>query len=384
MDFQDPLHSRQLAMKFSLVGPVYPYRGGIAHYTASLASALKQHNHTVQTISFKKQYPSWLYPGASDKDPSQKTLSTPAEFILDPFLPWTWEKAFRAIHTKHPNLVITQWWTTFWALPFAYLNARLWKSGIKTAYLIHNVIPHEERKWDKGLAKLALRQGAEFIVQTQSEVERLSKLINNKNIHLCELPPYFGLKTELIAQEDARKELDLPQGHKIFLFFGIVRPYKGLQVLIDAFNELQKTNTNSHLLIAGEFWENKSAYLNQIRQYGLMDQVTLIDEYIPNEKLPVIFAAADCLVAPYTGGTQSAVVGLGIAYGLPTIVTEHLAAGISEENRKYVAVIPAQDCEELTSKMIEMVNQGRPAPVQPDDPINGWDTLVKTIEQMAE
>lgn len=384
MDFQDPLHSRQLAMKFSLVGPVYPYRGGISHYTASLASALKQHNHTVQTISFKKQYPSWLYPGASDKDPSQNALSTPAEFILHPFKPWTWEKAFRAIRTVHPNLVIIQWWTTFWAIPFAYLSARLSKSNINTVYLIHNVVPHEEHTYDRWLSKFALKHGSEFIVQTQSEADRLYKLIQNNNIHLCQHPPYYDLVNNCISKENARVELNLPKDQKIFLFFGIVRPYKGLNYLIEAFNELRKNEKNTHLLIAGEFWEDKSVYLNKIKQLGLAEKITLIDKYIPNEKLSVIFAAADFLVAPYIGGTQSGVVGLGIAYGLPTIVTEQLAAGISDENRKHIFIIPAQDYKELYNKMIDVLYQVIPIPKQNNERHNGWDAMVKTIELLVK
>ncbi len=370
-------------MKISLIGPVYPYRGGIAHHTAMLASALERHNHQVQTISFKRQYPGWLYPGVSDKDPSQQAFHTPAEFILDPFYPWTWSQAATRAIAFQADVVVTQWWTTFWGLPFTYVNTRLSRAGIKTIYLIHNVMPHEQRPWDRWLAKLALSAGNEFIIQTQSEAERLSKLINNKNIHYCAHPPYFGLKTKSIAQEDAKKELNLPQEHKIFLFFGIIRPYKGLQVLIDAFHELQKTDTNTHLLIAGEFWENKSTYLNKIRQLGLNNKVTLIDEYVPNEKLPVIFAAADCLVAPYIGGTQSGVAGLGIAFGLPMIITEQIAAGISEENLKHIKVVPPQDIQAFARAMNEIEIQPRSESASHIQQDHDWLVLVNTIEQMG-
>ncbi len=110
-------------MKVVLIGPVYPFRGGIAHHTALLARSLSQAGHAVLVISFKRQYPSWLYPGVTDRDPSASPLAAPAEFLLDPLYPWTWRTAWRRIASFAPDLVVFQWWTTFWSFAFASLGA---------------------------------------------------------------------------------------------------------------------------------------------------------------------------------------------------------------------------------------------------------------------
>ena len=369
-------------MRICLVGPVYPYRGGIAHHTAMLASALEKHNHFVHTISFKRQYPAWLYPGKSDKDPSEHPIRTQAAFILDPFIPWTWEQAVREIQKSQPTLVVTQWWTTFWALPFFYLNAMLRKSGIKTVFLIHNVMPHEQRFWDRWLSKLALMQANEYIVQTQAESDRLKKMFPKASIHLCYIPPYFDLNSRTLSKEDARKDLGLPLDEKIFLFFGIVRPYKGLLFLLDAFKAMLLDKPNSRLLIAGEFWQDKSIYLDRIEQLNLTDRISIIDQYLPNEKVPVIFAAADCLVAPYTAGTQSAVVSTGLAFGLPMIITEQIAAGVSEENLRSIKVIAPQDIEGLAKAMAEIEITREKQPPETCTGENDWVLMAKTIEEI--
>lgn len=370
-------------MKISLIGPVYPYRGGIAHHTAMLASHLARHNHAVQVISFRRQYPGWLYPGASDKDPSQAAIRTPAELILDPLYPWTWEQAAQIIRAYQPELAITQWWTTFWAIPLAYQTARLNRAGIKTAFLIHNVLPHEQRPWDRWLAKLALAKAREFIIQTPAETQRLIKLVPTAKIHLCQIPPYHALMQASLPQAEARRELSLPADEKVFLFFGIVRPYKGLHFLLEAFKALQSIDPNTHLLIAGEFWEDKSNYLKKIEMLGLSERVAIVDQYIPNERLPLIFGAADCLVAPYTGGTQSAVVSTGLAFGLPMIITKQIAAGIPANRLGNIQVIPTQDQHSLIQAMagIERRRETAPSPKPADH--QGWDHLVKTIEKMS-
>ncbi len=369
-------------MKISLIGPVFPYRGGIAHYTAILALSL-ENKHQLQTISFLRQYPGWLYPGRSDKDPSQNPIQVPAKFILDPIFPWTWAQALNSIRIFRPNLVITQWWTTFWALPFAYLNARLKKMGIKTAYLVHNVMPHESRPWDRWLAKQALSKANHFIVQTQSEVRQLSELVSNANIHSCYIPPFFKLAENVISSEVARRKLNIPLHERIFLFFGFVRPYKGLEFLLQAFKELQNRDKNNRLLITGEFWGDKSSYLTKIEAYGLSESVTIIDKYIPNEQLPVVFGAPDCLVVPYKGGTQSAVASTGLAFGLPLIVTERIAKSISSEFMSKIKVTSSQDINELVEAMASIKRRDLFEPATPIRDKFSWDQMVKIVGEIG-
>ena len=144
--------------KVALVGPVYPFRGGIAHYTSHLASHLEEAGVEVRVFSFRRQYPSWLYPGESDRDPSLEPIKSSAIYDLDPIYPWTWEKCFHQIKSFEPDLVLIPWWTTFWGLAFVRLMQLSKKADLRTAVLIHNVIPHEAKPWDRYLTRLTLSQ----------------------------------------------------------------------------------------------------------------------------------------------------------------------------------------------------------------------------------
>lgn len=370
-------------MKITLIGPVFPYRGGIAQYTALLASALTNEGHTIQLISFRRQYPKWLYPGLSDKDPSYMDISFPAEFILDPFSPFSWYRATQRIRSFAPSLILTQWWTTFWSIPFAYINYKLRVKKYKTVYLIHNVIPHENRIYDKFLSKVALGQGEAFITQNVYEEERLKELIPTAKISKCFFPIYSRFKTKIVSKVSARVELGLPKNDFIFLFFGFVRPYKGLTNLIEAFGELQHTNQNIHLLIAGEFWESEEKYIKKIIELGLKEKVTILNQYIPNEKIPVIFSSSNCLVAPYVGGTQSAVIGVGLEFGLPIIATEVIAASVDDKYCKFIQIITMNDKASLLSAMKKIAEEERNLGESVQGFENEWKDLIEIIENIA-
>ena len=363
-------------MKISMVGPVYPYRGGIAQYTTFLAQALKKAEHQLQMISFRRQYPSILYPGASDKDPSTHPVKVDAEYLLDPLYPWTWWRAASAILRTQPNMVVIQWWTTFWAPGYAVLARRI-RRATSVVFVIHNVFPHEGKPWDRWLARIALSQGHAFVVQAPHEQQKLLQLIPGARVCYCNLPTYARFGESMISREEARRELGLPMDRTIFLFFGIIRPYKGLKHLIEAMRLLDK---HSHLVIAGEFWESLEAHLQRIAKLGCQDQVTIFNEYIPNERAHLLFSAADGLVAPYVGGTQSAAVGVSLGYGLPMIVTERIAAGI-EAGTEGVQIVPAHDARALAAAMDNIVS-GRTAIASVAADSGNWEHLVHLLEQL--
>jgi len=304
-----------------LIGPVYPYRGGIAHFTMELAASIREAGHEVRIISFKRQYPKILYPGKSDLDPSQEVISVPAEYILDPLHPWTWGKARKFIVDEKPDLVVFQWWTTFWAPGFGTLARWLKRSGIKNTFLIHNVYPHERKIYDKALVKFALKPADAFIVMADTQKNHLLELFPHKTVHLTPHPTYTFINKEKLDKNTAKEQLGIPHDRKVALFFGIVRPYKGLKLLIEAAGMLKNEGKPVHLLIAGEFWEDINEYHKLIRAYGLSEWVTIYNRYIPNEEVPLIFNAADVFVAPYLNGTQSGAVKLAGGFKLPIIVT---------------------------------------------------------------
>jgi glycosyltransferase involved in cell wall biosynthesis len=372
-------------MRATIIGPVYPFRGGIAHYTAMLAKSFIDQDHEIQVVSFRRQYPGWLYPGKSDKDPSEYPVKVDAEYILDPLYPWTWRSAIRRIEGFRPDLIIVQWWTTFWAIPYSIINKSLRKRGMHVAYLIHNVLPHEERLWDAYLAHQALKQGDRFIVQTKYERERLDKILPGSKAIVFPLPIYKIFSEKKVNKNEARNKLGLPENKTIILFFGIVRPYKGLSYLLKALALLGNMGKEISLVVAGEFWEDKTGYIKQIEDLQLENQVRLYDRYIPNEEVSYYFSAADIFVAPYIGGTQSAAVGIALGYSLPVIATQKIAAGVMiKDEYESLSIVPPSDEYALAGALKAFLEQPRKSPFYSGRQKDGWEDLVRILAELAQ
>lgn len=369
-------------MRISIVGPVYPYRGGIAHFTTQLVLRLLSDGDDVQVISFRRLYPAWLYPGASDKDPSARPAQIPAEYILDPLYPWTWQAAARKIVSWGGELVVLHWWTTFWAIPFACVASSLKRKGMRVVYLIHNVFPHEQRFFDPWLARLALRRASAYMVQTERERERLQALLPGAQAVVCPHPAYDMFSAGRISKAEARQCLGLPLEQPVLLFFGIVRPYKGLNILFEALQRLHAWELRPRLLVAGEIWENRAGYQEQVKALGLVDQVRLEDRYVTDEEAAVMFSAADALVAPYVAGTQSGAASMAMGLGLPVIATDIVAAGIDKEYKQGVIVASAGDPADLCRALRQYLENPegiKPAAVSADANWQRMGQMLKTL-----
>jgi glycosyltransferase involved in cell wall biosynthesis len=370
-------------MRIVLIGPVYPYRGGIAHHTALLERSLHAANHEVLVISFKRQYPRWLYPGSTDRDPSSTPLHTPAEYLLDPLYPWTWRLTRRRIAAFSPDLVVIQWWTTFWSFAFASLRGFCQRQRIPVAYILHNVLPHEQRPWDAWLAQRALRGADTVIAQNPNEADRLLELLPAAHVRTCEMPLYSSFTGDPLTRQAARHRLGIPADSPMLLFFGIVRPYKGLHVLLDALGILNRQVQAPLLIAAGEFWEDARSYRSTIHELGLDRLVRIEDRYIPNEEVDVFFSAADVLIAPYLAGTQSAAVALALGRRLPVILTERIAAGVSPAFTGLTRVVPAGDATALSQAIqaiLEDLPRLQPLPL---DPQADWMRMVHLLETLG-
>ena len=373
-------------MKISLIGPVTPYRGGIAHFTTLLAKQLIDAGHDVQVISFKKQYPKWLYPGESDKDFSPGRETVEAEFLLRPGNPFTWTKTVRAIAAFNPDKVIIPWWVTFWGPAFRNVSKRLKNKGFQINYLIHNTIPHEARAFDKWLARRTLAQADRFIVMTHKEKQRLLELLPSaKKIEVVNLPIFHPSSPSGLTQEEINQKLALPEGIPVILFFGFIRPYKGLNVLIEALHIIHNMDIPAHLLIVGEFWNNKEQYIAQIDRLGLWEYVHLVDQYVPDDEVSIYFEAADLYVAPYINGTQSASLKSALGWGLPVVVTEAAADPLARTLAKQCRIVPVNDARSLAQGIVDQVGRPRLENSQINNLIqNSWMEIVNVIENNLE
>jgi len=376
-------------MKLALIGPVYPYRGGIAHHTTMLGHALSQ-RHELLVISFKRLYPLWLYPGNSDQDPSQASLSITANYILDSLAPWTWWRAFHHIRRFQPDLVIIPWWTTFLAPMTAGLVAALQHVGVRVSVLIHNVLPHDPRLWDTWLTRWALGAGRMFITQTESEKNRLLALFPNVAVKVTPHPIYEMFTEQAIPQSIARQHLNIPADVPIALFFGIVRPYKGLKYLLDAMAQIRDRGGHIHLVVAGEFWESRAGYDQQIQDLCLSEHIHFFSHYIPNEDVGLLFSAANVLVAPYVAVTQSGVIKLALGFGLPVLTTR---LGEMEELQAWVKtgqvrLVKPRDANALAEALMAGQSSGwmrdRLPQAAKTPPASTWNEFVTTLEHLAQ
>jgi glycosyltransferase involved in cell wall biosynthesis len=371
-------------MKYVLIGPTYPYRGGISHYTTLLFQHLSA-VHETQLYSFKRQYPGFLFPGRTDKDPSASPLQVPCEYLLDPLNPFTWLATWSRIKKERPDAVILQWWVPYWALVWASLAFGVRRStAAKVVFICHNVLPHEGSIVDRLLARLALGQGQYFILQSQKDLRNLKALLPDARAASTMHPLYEAHAWQAMDGAEARKNLGLVG--PVVLFFGFVRKYKGLEYLIRAMPEVLR-NVNARLLIVGEFWDAKAPYLQMIRELGLEQSVTVVDRYVPNEEVGMYFSAADVVALPYVDATQSGIVSLAYAFDKPVITTNvgGLPEAVTDGETGFI--VPPRDHQALAAAIVKYFRDGC-APrfgvnVQARRGDLSWSSLVKLIEEFT-
>lgn len=348
------------AVKICIIGPTYPYRGGIAHYTTLLVRHLQQAGHHVKLYSYTRQYPKFLFPGKTDKDPSATALRVPCEYIVDPINPISWLRVFRRIKRDRPDLLILQWWVPYWTPSLAVISHLIKHyTSIKIVYICHNVTPHEESGTiDHRLAWVVLKRGDAFIVHSEQDRRKLNALLPKAPVWHLHLPTYdvFQQITNDRSMPSIREQLHLSD-RPLLLFFGFVRPYKGLEYLIQALPLVREQLPDAHLLVVGEFWGGKEPYLAYARNAGVLEAITIIDEYVPNEEIGRYFDAADVVVLPYVSATQSAVVQLAFGFGKPVITTR--VGGLHEvvQDGRNGLIVPPQDEEALASAIVRFFRE---------------------------
>lgn len=303
-------------MRIALIGPTYPFRGGISHYTTLLTRELRR-EHEVLLVSFKRQYPSWLFPGKSDREPADGAVRESAEYLIDSLNPLTWLKTVNRITRFAPDVVVMQWWVPFWAVAWGGIGRMLKRKlpSAKLIYIVHNALPHEPSPIDKQAVKFVLAPADKLIAQARSEADKLQTLFPNKAITIVPHPSYAEL-----GAEPSDEPLSVPPDKPLLLFCGLIRPYKGLDILLDAL-PLILAKQDVHLGIVGEMWGGGAEYFEQIDRLGIEKHVTVVNEYVSNARLGQWVRSADVVILPYRSATQSGIVQLAFGLGTPVITT---------------------------------------------------------------
>lgn len=310
-----------MTRKACLVGPAYPYRGGIAHFTSLLAREFSA-DHDVLVVNFRRLYPSVLFPGKTQFDESGRTLDVPSVRSIDSLDPTSFWRAARRISDFDPDLVVFQWWHPFFAVAYASVLGIVgrMRPGLpsKAVFLCHNVSPHESSPVDRFLTQLAFRRVTSFLVQSREDRTRLLEIRKRARVAVSPHPIYDVFNAGRYTKELAKRELG--EAGPVILFFGYVRPYKGLGVLIDAFAEVLRS-MDAVLYVVGEIYEGRDRYAAQIERLGIGTRVRMVDRYVANEEVEKYFAACDLVVLPYLSATQSGVVQIAYGFHRPVVVT---------------------------------------------------------------
>jgi D-inositol-3-phosphate glycosyltransferase len=313
-------------LKIIIVGPAYPLRGGIANFNEALCRALNTAGHTAKIYSFSLQYPGFLFPGKTQFESGPAPSDLEIRTTLNSVNPISWFSTAARIKAEKPDLVILRYWLPFMA-PCLGTLARLLRKSTRVIAITDNVIPHEKRPGDAALTRYFVKSCQGFVTMSRAVLDELSLFSSNPNKVFLPHPLYdiFGPAK---SRTEACKALGLDPSQKYLLFFGFIRRYKGLDLMLEAMADERVIATGTRLIVAGEYYEDSAYYEEIIRRHTLEDRVLLHTEYIPSDRVKDYFCAADLVVQPYRSATQSGVTQIAYHFEVPMLVTN--VGGLAE------------------------------------------------------
>ncbi len=330
-----------------IIGPAYPYRGGLANYNERLAREFLAHGHQVSIETFTLQYPNILFPGKSQyvDGPAPKNLDITR--TVNSVNPINWTAVGSRIKKEKPDILMIRYWLPFMA-PALGTICRIVRSNkhTKVICLADNIIPHEKRPGDQLLTSYFMNSIDGMVAMSQSVLDDIDQFNKDLPRALCPHPLYdnFGPKTDT---EEAKSLLGLDQDTNYLLFFGFIREYKGLDLLLEAFADERLKQFPVKLIIAGEFYTKPEPYLEMMRKLQLTDRIVLRTDFIPEKHVTRYFGACDMVVQPYKSATQSGVTQIGYHFekpmlvtnvgGLPEIIPDQVIGYVTEPNALSIA-----------------------------------------------
>ena len=345
------------SLKIFIIGPAFPLRGGPAQFNENLCLELNKEGHDAQIISYKLQYPNFLFPGSSQ---FEKSGSAPQDIkihtILNTINPFNWLMVARFIRKQKPDFILFRYWLPFFG-PCLGTIGKLVKSHTKVLALTDNIIPHEKRIGDHIFTKYFVKNCDGFIAMSKVVLNDLSIFTQNLNKAYSPHPMYENYG-DLISIDLARKKLNLNPHDKIILFFGLIRHYKGLDILLEALAAPEIKNQGVKLLIAGEFYDDKNFYLQLIKKLNLQDCVIVHDKFIPNDEVRDYFCASNLVAQTYRNATNSGVTMVGYFYEKPMLVTN--VGGLSEiVPNEVCGYVVENNCALISEKVVDFFANNR-------------------------
>jgi D-inositol-3-phosphate glycosyltransferase len=317
-------------MKVILLGPAHPYRGGLASFNERLAQQFVAEGNETEILTFTLQYPGIFFPGKTQFTENKAPAGLSITRILNSVNPLNWIKTGYLIRRKNPDILLIKYWHPFMA-PCLGTAARIAKMGrrrgTKVVCIFDNVVPHEKRAVDRFLSKYFIGSIDAAVVMSKSVLDDLNTFRVRIPVEFSPHPLYDNYGA-ILPREEALRRLNLPEDFSYLLFFGFIRAYKGLDLLLEAFADNRLRNRKLKLVVAGEFYEDETPYKELIEKLAIKDDVILCDRFIGEEEVGAFFSAADLIVQPYKSATQSGVTQIAYHFDKPMLVTD--VGGLSE------------------------------------------------------
>lgn len=341
--------------KIIIIGPAYPYRGGNSLFVSYVYDALKD-DFEVKIFNYSLLYPSILFPGKTQFDESATLIKkAPNERLVNSISPISWFRVANRIIKENPDLIVFDWWHPFFAFCHFTISELIKKKFRKNIlFITENFISHEGNFIDKKLTDIGLKNASAFLVLSGIVEKEVKLIANGRKVYKSELPIYDCYETnDAVSSSDLRKEFGFSEQDKVLLFFGYVRKYKGLDLLIDAFPGIKSSITNAKLLIVGEFYDSPEFYIDKIKKLGIVKDTVVVNKFVPNEDVGKYYKASDLVILPYRSATQSGILNVAYGFSKPVIVTN--VGGLSEfvEDKKTGIIIKPDSTQEISDGVNE-------------------------------
>lgn len=370
--------------KIVIIGPAHPYRGGIATFSERLARQFQAEGKEVEMFTFTLQYPGFLFPGKTQysEDPAPESLKITRN--ISSVNPITWIKVGRQLKKMQPDMVIFAYWMSFMAPCFGTIAAFLRKCKCQCVGLIHNMIPHEPNILDKWLPGYFVNKMDAFMALSQSVANDVNRFDKKGKPKMFRPHPIYDHYGNLLPREEAVQMLQLDPDFRYILFFGFIRGYKGLDLLVEAMADPELQQMPVKLIVAGEFYEEEEKYTQRIAELGLQDKIVLYKKFISNKEVSRYFSACDIVALPYKTATQSGVTQVAFHFEKPMLVTNVGGLGEIVPHEKIGYVVEPQP-QEIAAALKDFFLRQRAAEFTANMPEEkkkyAWSNLTNALEE---
>jgi len=370
-----------------IIGPAYPLRGGLATYNQLLAIKLQDQGHQVRIVTFSLQYPSILFPGKTQYSNDPKPEHLDIEVSLNSVNPLNWVRLGRKLKKEKPDLIIFRYWMPFMGPCLGTLGRIVSKNKhTKVIAIADNIIPHEQRFFDSAFTRYFVGGCDGFVTMSESVLSDLKQFTTTKPAAYNPHPMYESFGPQL-EKADARKKLGLQEDGKYLLFFGFIRKYKGLDILLRAFADKRIQEAGIKLIVAGEYYDKPDDYQAIIKECNLENALVQANDFIPDSEVSTYFSAADMVVQTYKTATQSGVTQIAYYYHNPMLVTD--VGGLAElVPHNKVGYVTSPDINEIADAILDFYSNSRETAfienIKTERLRFTWDSMIAKLFEVGE